>query len=331
MALQPVSMQQLSPFLGFLALCGVLATAIAVPLSQLRASIETSVPAHDFSEYLPRWGSGTRLLERQGITVLTVHPRSAKELDTLFRELDFQWPIDSTGEIPPVEVSALPLDLGQLDVTEKKSLFFRTLLPLVTMENRIIREQRAFLTRAFLEGPVDHESDTASSIREISEHYRVEGHINSRLFREALLRRVDAVPAGLVLAQAANESGWGTSRFARSANNLFGVWTFKRLAGLAPSERVDGATHSVRAYPSLRRAVRSYLFNINAGHAYQELRLLREAMRRDGIPPDPHQLAAGLVRYSSRGEDYVEEIRQLIRINKLNTIVNLRLASAATR
>ncbi|KAA3627983.1 MAG: hypothetical protein DWQ09_12645 [Proteobacteria bacterium] len=317
-----------SSAIGLLALCGVLATSIIVPLSQPHARIEPSPPERSSFDYLPLSASGTTLLERKGINVLAIHTRSAEELDALFQDLDFKWPFDASVEIPPLEVTALPLDLDQLDVRKKKSVFFRTLLPLVAMENRIIREQRDFIKQAFRDGPLAPDSKVAAAIEDIAKHYRVTGDLNSRLFRESLMRRVDVVPAGLVLAQAANESGWGTSRFAQNANNLFGVWTYKRRAGMAPIDRDEGAKHAVRAYPSLRRAVRSYLFNINVGHAYQELRQLRAAMRQAGEPLDAHELAAGLVRYSSRGEAYVEEIRRLIRINKLNDMVNLRLTTA---
>ncbi len=324
-------MQHNGPAVGLLALCGVLATSILIPLSQSEANLNAPFQDVLSDGYFPLAGPGTSLLERRGIDVLAVHARSATELDELFADLDYHWPLNGTSEVPPVEVAALPLDLDRLDVRKKKSVFFRTLLPLVAMENGIIREQRAMLTTAFDAGPVDPDNETTATLLEIAKQYRVEGELNAPEVRETLLRRVDVVPAGLVLAQAANESGWGTSRFARNANNLFGVWTYKRRAGLQPNERDAGANHAVRAYPSLRRAVRSYLFNINVGHAYQELRRIRETMRREGRPLDPLELASGLSRYSSRGEDYVLEIRHLIRTNRLNGMTNLRLTAAAER
>lgn len=323
-------MQRYGSAIGLLALCGVVVTAVIVPLSQPQARIEPSSPPKP-SAYATLTGPGTSLLERRGINILAIHTRYAAELDKIFQELGFKWPFDSGEEVPPIEVSALPLDLDRLEVQKKKSIFFRALLPLVAMENRVVREQRKILVKAFSSATIESQSETAVTIREIADHYRVQGDIDSPQFREELLRRVDVIPAGLILAQAANESGWGTSRFARNANNIFGVWTYKRRAGLAPSERDDGAKHAVRAYPSLRRAVRSYLYNINVGHAYQEFRSLRETMRREQRPLNAHELAAGLVRYSIRGEAYVEEIRQLIRINKLNDMINLRLATAAVR
>lgn len=322
-------MQYNGPAVGFLALCGVLATAILVPLSEPETRLGTRFQDTLSDGYFPLAGPGTSLLERHGINVLAVHARTAAELDQLFSDLDYRWPLDGDAAIPAVEVSALPLDLDRLEVAKKKSIFFRTLLPLVAMENRIVREQRAVITAAFASGPIDHAGKTNATLRNIAKQYRVKGNLDAPEVRETLLRRVDIVPPGLVLAQAANESGWGTSRFARNANNLFGVWTYKRRAGLKPSDRAAGANHAVRAYPSLRRAVRSYLFNINVGHAYQELRRIRETLRHDGHPLDPHELAAGLSRYSSRGEAYVAEIRRLIRINKLNGMTHLRLASAA--
>jgi cytochrome c oxidase subunit 2 len=127
---------------------------------------------------------------------------------------------------------------------------------------------------------------------------------------------VDAVPAALVLAQAANESGWGTSRFAQEANNLFGMWTWDKDAGLLPERRAANARHFVRVFNNLRGAVDNYLHTINTGPAYRELRMLREQQRLRGEPLSAWKLAAGLSRYSERGEEYVAEIRSIIRFNR---------------
>lgn len=241
-----------------------------------------------------------------------------------FESFDYAWP--PAGSVPPLAVETLPPGLESLPVDDKKSLFFRALLPLVLAENARILERRAFLETVFAGGRLDPDSQAGRLVRRIAERYQVSGDINDPAVRELLLRRVDIVPPALVLAQAANESGWGSSRFAREANNLFGIWTWNPAAGLVPESRPEGAEYYVRVYPDVRSSIRGYLHNINVGHAYRELRQLRAEMRAAGIPLDPLVLAGGLDRYSTRGEDYVAEIRSMISGNELERLRGVKLA-----
>lgn len=253
--------------------------------------------------------------------------RSA-ELKELFTRLGYFWPPrePEPGLVPPVAVRAIPADIAELPVAERKTIFFRILAPLIAAENRRLREQRDFLERTFTEFPELPESGAvASRVRAIASRFNVGGDLDDPEVRRLLLRRVDTVPGALVLAQAANESGWGTSRFTREANNLFGMWTWDPAAGIAPRQRSENARHFVRVFEDLRASVANYLHTINVGAAYGELRELREAQRRRGVPPDALALAAGLRRYSARGETYVEEIRAIIRYNGLDELAPLRL------
>ena len=314
-------MRQDSSVMGFLALCAVLIAAISVPSTH--NAKQAAADSTGMNLVGSALGPALNPQNSQYPVPRQIQVRSAVELDRLFAELDYQWPIEEQTNVPPLEVTALPLDLGALETPIKKAVFFRTLLPLVLFERNRIRQQRAtLLDWMHMKRPPSPE------ILEIAKHYRVKGDLDNLTSRQELLRRVDTVPTGLALAQAANESGWGTSRFAVNANNLFGVWTFKRHAGLAPRSADSDTRHAVRAYPSLRRAVRSYFFNINVGHAYEQLREMREHMRRAGKPLDALKLAAGLVNYSSRGEAYVEEIRRMIRLNKLDRLGVLTIARA---
>ncbi|MDX8381543.1 MAG: glucosaminidase domain-containing protein, partial [Ghiorsea sp.] len=131
----------------------------------------------------------------------------------------------------------------------------------------------------------------------------------------ALLKRVDTVPLELVLSQAANESAWGTSRFARKANNLFGQWCFTKGCGLVPSRRNAGSTHEVAAFKSPQLSVRSYLRNLNTGRVYKDLRTIRAQKRAQGKTATAFELAEGLNKYSERGQAYVKEIRSMIKYN----------------
>lgn len=249
---------------------------------------------------------------------------TAEHLETIFAGYDYAWP--PQGPVPRLAIDRFPPDIGQLEVARKKALFFRGLLPMVAAENERIRAQRRFIEERFALGPLRPGTRNWNQVERLAELYRVAGDLNDPVVREILLRRVDEVPAALVLAQAANESAWGTSRFAREANNLFGLWTYKKDLGMVPAQRMEGASHYVRVFPDLRSSVRVYLFNLNIGHAYVDMRRARAALRLAGEALDAEHLAEGLTRYSERGAEYVAEIRRMISSNGLGQLGDLMLA-----
>ncbi|MAW44802.1 MAG: flagellar biosynthesis protein FlgJ [Gammaproteobacteria bacterium] len=157
--------------------------------------------------------------------------------------------------------------------------------------------------RRFLAGLVDrYEIDTSAS----SEDQRAE-----------LMVRLDTVPMSLALTQAAMESAWGTSRFAREGNNLFGQWCYQPGCGIVPKRRGEGQVHEVASFDDVDAAVASYLRNINSHRAYADLRAARADLRAANQPVTGNAMANHLLRYSERGLDYVEEIQSMIRVNKL--------------
>ena len=216
----------------------------------------------------------------------------------------------------PISVTATP-DFADLELADRKEQFLRWLAPVVARENARVHDVRnslLYLDQKARHGRRwrDHEQ---AFLQEMAQKYKVSADVQEPGpgFR-ALLRRVDTVPARLVLAQAAVESGWGTSRFARDANNYFGIWTW-RHAGLVPTEREAGANHAVAAYEDAAESVRVYLFTLDAGAVYADLRRLRAEARAAGDSPRAHDLAAGLRGYSERGDAYVAEIRTVLRVN----------------
>lgn len=255
---------------------------------------------------------------------------SGEAVHELFQEeLDYRWP--PTGPVPPVSIKRFPEDLQSLPVRRMKSVFFRALLPMVLSENqriRVTREQIASLDRKLSDNPdASLSSEEAERMEAFMAYYRLEGDYRDAATRDRLLRRVDTVPPEMALAQAANESGWGSSRFTREANNLFGEWTWNEDIGLMPQQRKEGATHFVRIFPDLHASVRSYMRNLNTNQAYTLFRELRTQQRQRGQAPDGLRLVAGLERYSERGQDYIHEIRAMIRQNNLDELPdNLRLA-----
>ena len=226
------------------------------------------------------------------------------------------------GELAePEEARVVLPDLSEVVVAEvRKELFVDFLRPLVEYQNQQIlaeREQvvgwhRTLDTRGRLS------ASQRRSLRQLAKRYRLdpEGRADAQLL-ERLLRRVDAVPVSLALSQAANESAWGTSRFAVEGNNLFGQWCFRRDCGMVPVQRPEGARHEVAAFESPLRSVQSYMHNLNTHNAYQSFREMRARMRQEGEPLDSLLLAEGLLRYSTRGEEYVREVQAMIRFNDL--------------
>jgi Bax protein len=204
-------------------------------------------------------------------------------------------------------------------VPERKREFFDYLTPLVQQENQRILEDRKrllSLRRGWEAGRGATASDRAF-VRRLARDYQLEPRRSYRGTLDELLHRVDVIPHSLVLAQAAKESAWGSSRFARQANNLFGQWCFERGCGLVPRKRPHGATHEVRRFPTVGASVSSYVRNLNTHASYQRLRDLRAAQRAAGEALSGVRLAEGLERYSARGRAYVDDVRTLIVQNDL--------------
>lgn len=221
---------------------------------------------------------------------------------------------------PPVtpqvahQVTSLP-DFGAIPiVAEKKEAFFSFMRPIVEAENNAILALRHRLIE--LHEAEDFGADEHAWISDLATTYKLSPFSPvATEDRESLLARVDMIPLSLALAQAANESAWGTSRFAREGNNLFGQWVFGEGKGMVPKNRTEGASHKVACFDSVADSVRGYLHNLNTLWAYEPLRDIRREQRSRGEEPDGESLAAGLVRYSSRGDAYIREIQQLIRMN----------------
>jgi Bax protein len=211
-----------------------------------------------------------------------------------------------------------PPDFASIRPPEaRKEAFFRWLTPAVEQENERIRRVRRRIERLLGQ----HEAGQRLAphdrvfLTEMAELYRtVSPDEDPGPALRALLRRVDTVPPRLALVQAAVESGWGTGRFAREGNNYFGVWTW-RPEGIVPAAREEGADHAVAAYPDAAASVRAYLYTLDVGPAYTELRRLRAQARAAGRRPRALDLAQGLHGYSERGSAYVTEIRQMLRAN----------------
>ncbi len=233
---------------------------------------------------------------------------------------------DGAIDVPRVLPDSVPQDIDAMqDANERKRLFLRMVLPLALVINDSILKDRARIETYRERMAADDPLNARETIwlNERFREYKVEpGNFNT------LLHRVDIVPVSLVLAQAAVESGWGTSRFAREGNALFGQWTWSKDddAGIVPEDRADGKTHKVKAFQSPIDAVASYMRNLNTHRAYRELRQRRAALRDNNTKISGTVLAEGLEAYSEKGYAYVTLIKQIIRSNRLGPFDEAGLA-----
>ncbi len=265
-------------------------------------------------------------------TITTITPTSHQELSNYLTVNDYRWETLDQG-VPSFLLTALPKDLQRVkDNTKRKRLFFLSLLPSVLLANREITLQRQQLLIALRH----HQAGLPLSIPQqqllsrLIKDYRLRNNPLTDLnARKALLQRLDTLPADLVLAQAANESGYGTSRFCRLGNNLFGQWTYATGTGLVPKERSAKQRHEVQRFATLYDSVRSYMNNLNAHRAYRSLRTIRAQKRTRGQALRGIDLAAGLRLYSSGRDAYVAEIRAIIRSNRLSRLTTVNLRPAA--
>jgi len=251
-----------------------------------------------------------------GPSVLHVSLPAAADLYALFVGRGFQLDEARRGgeTVPRVVVERLPRDLAAVVSTDlRKAVFLKTLLPLLLLENERILADRARLERILADGP-RRSADDEAFVARLAERYEVPA-----ADPRELLRRVDAVPVSLALAQAALETGWGTSRPAQAGHALFGQMVYK-------DEGDDGR---VRRFAALSEAVSAYAINLNSHRAYGEFRRARAALREAGKVFDGHALAQYLHRYSERRMDYVRDVRALMRVNGLKALDGARLDGEA--
>lgn len=205
------------------------------------------------------------------------------------------------------------------DVKTKKREFFQYIYPAIEQENKKLLQIRAdvavMIEALFLEENLLDEQQVL--LNSLIKEYKVSKKHSPLQQLNELLLRVDVVPIELVLVQAANESAWGTSRFAKIGLNFFGMWCYKKGCGMVPGGRDTGAKHEVAAFSSLEHGVKRYLHNINTNNAYSVFRTIRGQLRAQEQPLSPQILATGLLRYSIRGTDYVLEITEMIRHNQV--------------
>ena len=250
---------------------------------------------------------------------------SYKDIEKLFSDKGYstaEWE-QGIQEVPPIYLQKIPHQwraqtANKMNATHKKELFFRLLLPSVLFSNQQVATDRAALVQL-------QQKDTYTDVEKkwlltLGKKYRVDKqHISAPLVKhlEALLLRVDTVPPSLALAQGADESGWGTSRFAEEANALYGQWTWNQKGVAAKGHQKGKGNYKVAAFHEPLDSVAAYMLNLNTQQSYTAFRNKRAQLCNQGKIPTGLDLVDTLNHYSQRGEAYVHDLKQLINQNNL--------------
>ena len=229
----------------------------------------------------------------------------------LFADLDYDLQGVRAGQkVKPIYLTKLPKDLKSLgDTKKKRELFIKIVLPLILDENKKITEDREKLFKIL--GKNFNTVGERVWLKRRFKEYKIEDHDLAKL-----KMRMDIIPVSIALAQAANESGWGTSRFALEGNALFGQWTWSKK-GILPKEQDPDQTHKIMQFQILKASVRAYKNNLNTHNAYKEFREVRARLRQDETQITGLDLTKYLKNYAAIGEKYVAILEDIIKKNSL--------------
>lgn len=269
-----------------------------------------------------RYGGRITTVLQKPVTVQYLAP--PLKLKAFFEHIGYR--LDAVrrhGEVPRVFLAHFPEDLRQIEQPgDRKIVFIKTVLPLILRANEMILQDRNILL-ALRDRHEVGDALTAFETRWLEA--RAQEYGLEKLDFAELVRRVDIIPPSLALAQAAEESGWGTSRFAREGNAIFGQRVWRGSNGMVPGRRDEGETFRVRSYDQLIDGVMSYTSNLNGHAAYEDFRRAREKQRQSGKSPRGYELALDLLSYSERGAKYLITIRKIMRVNGLHNFDKARL------
>ncbi len=243
----------------------------------------------------------------------------ASTIKQLYEDTDYRLDdIRKNKLVKPVALDSFPREIKKIENTKKrKDFFIQIVLPLVLQENNNIR-----LDRKRLFNIINKSNNTNIERKWLDKKYKQYGVLSKDL--STLKIRMDEVPVSLALAQAAKETGWGTSRFAQEGNALFGQWTWSG-EGLKPKESDENEGHKVMKFNVLQASVRAYQRNLNTHSTYKEFRLARAKLRDEGLPLDSIILSEYLDEYAETGEQYVEILKKIIKQNNLKDFDNAKL------
>ena len=244
---------------------------------------------------------------------------NASTITQLFEDTDYKLDdVRETKLVKPVALTLLPAEIKMIQSTKKRKEFFiQIVLPLILKENNNIR-----LDRKMLFNIINKSNNTQLEKKWLEKKYKQYGVTSKDL--SVLKVRMDEVPVSLAIAQAAKETGWGTSRFAQEGNALFGQWTWSG-EGLKPKEADENKGHKVMKFNVLQASVRAYQRNLNTHPSYENFRLARAQLRDAGKILDSIVLSQFLDNYAETGNQYVEVLQQIIKQNNLKDFDDAKL------
>ena len=244
---------------------------------------------------------------------------SASTIKQLFQDTDYNLKdVRKKKLVKPVALTLLPSEIKMIENTNKRKEFFiQIVLPLILQENNNIRVDRKTLFKI-----INKNNNTKVEKQWLEKKYKQYGVVSRDL--STLKIRVDEIPVSLAIAQAAKETGWGTSRFAQEGNALFGQWTWSG-DGLKPKEAKDGEDHKVMKFNVLQASVRAYQRNLNTHSSYKDFRKARAELRDLDKPLDSIELSKHLNKYAETGNQYVEVLQKIIEQNKLKDFDEAKL------
>ena len=244
---------------------------------------------------------------------------------TLFKDVNYDLKkVKFDKTVKPIYFTQLPKDLDELkNVKLKKETFIKIILPLIVAENERILDDRYKLKK--ITSRKITTDDEKQWLRQKFLEYRVKkGSV------EDLITKMDIIPASIAIAQAAKESGWGTSRFALEGNAIFGQWTWNGQ-GIAPLDRDKTKSHKILRFPILRASVKAYTKNLNTHRSYVKFRDKRKSLRKENKKIIGLELTKTLDNYAQTGSEYTKILDQIIRQNRLMDYEPVKLTNSSPR
>ena len=231
----------------------------------------------------------------------------------LFEDLEYDLDrVRNKKKVKPIYFTRLPKDLDTIkSIKEKKETFLQILLPLVVAENEKIKEDRKYLLKIL------KENESVESKKWLNKKYKAY-KVSDKNISE-LIEKIDIIPTSIALAQAAKESGWGTSRFALEGNAIYGQWTWNG-DGIAPLERTKDQNHKILKFPLLRASVKAYISNLNSHRGYKKFRVKRYEMRKQNKKLTGNDLIHELDNYAQTGKEYTKILEKIIKQNDLDEL-----------
>ncbi len=244
---------------------------------------------------------------------------SASTIEQLFKDTNYSLSeVRKSKKVKPIRLSLLPNEIKQIENSKKrKSLFIQIILPLILEENNLI-----LLDRKKLFSILNKNKNSKKEINWLNRKFKQYGVLNKDI--PTLKVRMDIVPVSLAIAQAAKETGWGTSRFALEGNALFGQWTWSG-DGIKPAGADSDTKHKVMKFRVLKASVRAYQRNLNTHSSYKNFRQLRAQLRDDSASLDSLLLADQLDNYAETGKEYTKILKQIINQNSLKDFDDVKL------